>query len=90
MVLTILFFVIFQVISLLRRYFLVNCDSDIVNVIIALAETIFGILFLINGVNYFVKNKKAKRIANLMILVFAIMFFILYVILLINGEIYVK
>lgn len=90
MVLTILYFVIFQVISLLRRYFLINCDSDIVNVIIALVETIFGILFLINGVNYFVKNKKAKRIANLTILVFAIMFFILYVILLINGEIYVK
>lgn len=83
--LTILFFVIFQGISLLRRFFLVNWDSIIANVIIALVETIFGLLFLTNGVKYFIKNEKIKKIVNIAIIVFAFMFFVLYIISLISG-----
>lgn len=85
MVSTILFFVIFQGISLLRRFSLANWDSVIANVIIALVETIFGLLFLINGVKYFIKNEKIKKIVNIAIIVFVFMFFVLYIISLING-----
>ena len=85
MVSTILFFVIFQGISLLRRFSLANWDSGIANVIIALVETIFGLLFLINGVKYFIKNEKIKKIVNIAIIVFVFMFFVLYIISLING-----
>lgn len=85
MVSTILFFVIFQGISLLRRFSLANWDSVIANVVIALLETIFGLLFLTNGVKYFIKNEKIKKIVNIAIIVFAFMFFVLYIISLING-----
>ena len=75
-----LHFIIFQLLSILRRFFFHKDELVIVNILIALAETVFGILFLTSGVKYFLKsNKKAKNIISAAIIVVASIFFLCYV-----------
>lgn len=85
MFLSIILFIIFQAISFFRRYFLMSNSLIVIDIIFSLLETVFGILFLTNCINLFIKNNHLiKKILNIFIVIISLIFFTIYNFLLFN------